>query len=284
MHSGTLLRPTAAAGAANVIDRSELGPLDRAGVSRLRDLVSVHGVAFVRGFGTDAGDLATVAAALGELQPHPLGELTGATSAISVIEDSAERPPAGFPWHTDLSWMAQPPRFGVLQALLVPPAGGDTMWVDLRRAYDRLPRTLRRRCCELDLVHDAGALAESVGRRHGAATERAFRSRFAPAVHPLVRAHPDDHSPVLWLCPMYATRIAGQSAARSAELLSVLHEQLDDPALITRWTWTTGDLAVWDETATDHRALTDHFPALRRMRRCVTAGGPVVAYRDVAPW
>lgn len=285
MQTGTLAgrRSWPAGSARNVIHRADLGDLTADAIAHLRGVAVQHGVAFVRGFGTDPDDLAAVATSLGELQLHPLSELTGATSAISEIEDSAERPPAGFPWHTDLSWLPRPPRFGVLQALVVPRTGGDTMWVDLRRVHDRLPRALQRLCREVDLVHDASGLAASIERTRGAATADAFRSRFGPVTHPLVRAHPDDASPVLALCPMYATTVSGLDPSRSSELLCALHERLDDAATLTRWQWTAGDLVVWDESSTVHRALTDHHPALRRVRRCVTRGGDVVAFRSVSP-
>jgi taurine dioxygenase len=85
-----------------------------------------------------------------------------------------------------------------------------------------------------------------------------------------VRTHPITGRKGLFLCPLYARRIVGPDGADD-RLLTRLHSMLDDPHMQVRWRWRTGDLAIWDETSTCHRALTDHFPQRRVMRRCVTA-------------
>jgi len=86
--------------------------------------------------------------------------------------------------------------------------------------------------------------------------------------HPLVRAHPDTGTPCLYLNPMYLERIVELGPDESAGLLSLLHEVTTDPNRSLRWRWSEGDVAIWDEACTLHRALVDHHPSTRRMRRC----------------
>jgi hypothetical protein len=93
-------------------------------------------------------------------------------------------------------------------------------------------------------------------------------AEFAGAVHPLVRIHPVTGRPALFLCGAYIRGIVGMHPAESDALLTFLRTRLDDPNLQCRWRWQQGDVAVWDERCTNHRALSDHYPAPRLVRRC----------------
>jgi taurine dioxygenase len=77
----------------------------------------------------------------------------------------------------------------------------------------------------------------------------------------------------MWLSPLYAAKVVGLDEADSGRMLRFLHRQIDDPEVQVRWRWAAGDVAIWDETSTCHRALTDHAPQRRTMRRCTTTGG-----------
>ncbi len=78
------------------------------------ELVAEHQVVFAREQHLDEEQHRTLATQFGELSIHPVGRLTGSGRAISVIDDTADRPPAGFDWHTDLSWTVEPPELGFL--------------------------------------------------------------------------------------------------------------------------------------------------------------------------
>ena len=190
---------------------------------------------------------------------------------MSTIEDTAARPPAGFPWHTDVSWTSDPPGLGFLTAVVIPEFGGDTIWASTAALYDALPSEERQLCEESTVLHapDASLLA-SVERHHGPETADRLRRQHSGIEHPLVQTHPVTGRKSLFLCPLYARRIVGPDGADS-RLLARLHSMLDDPHIQVRWRWQAGDLAIWDETSTCHRALTDHYPQRRVMRRCVTA-------------
>jgi taurine dioxygenase len=239
----------------------------------LRQLVVDHHVVFVRGFGTDADRFVELAQGFGELASHPLDRLLDRDRSVAVIEDSPDKPPAGFPWHTDLSWIEAPPRFGFLQALEVPPSGGDTLWAGQGAAYDALSPPLRRLCAELTAVHRIDAtLRRTVVDHHGTELADRFEAAHPPVAHPLVRAHPDTGAPGLYLSPMYLDRIVELASDESAALLALLDGVATDPNRAVRWRWAPGDVAIWDEACTLHRALVDHRPSVRRMRRCTVSG------------
>ena len=85
-----------------------------------------------------------------------------------------------------------------------------------------------------------------------------------------MHTHPITGRTSLFLCPLYARRVVGPDGADD-RLLGATALDARRPHVQVRWRWRAGDLAIWDETATCHRALTDHHPQRRVMRRCVTA-------------
>jgi taurine dioxygenase len=248
--------------------------LDDSLVDALRAAIGEHQVVVLRRQHLSAEQHATVARAFGPIQASPIQLAAGRQrleGPVSTIEDTAGRPPAGFPWHTDVSWTSEPPALGFLSAVVIPEFGGDTIWVSTAAIYDSLPSEVRRLCEESTLVHapDASLLA-SVERHHGPEAALTLRRQHSGIEHPLVRTHPITGRKSLFLCPLYTHRIIGPDGADD-RLLARLHSMLDDPRIQVRWRWQAGDLAIWDETTTCHRALTDHYPQRRVMRRCVTA-------------
>ena len=248
-------------------------------VADVRRAVLRHRVVFLRGQSLDDEALRSVARRFGALARSPLHHLLGRDTTTSVIEDTAERPPAGFAWHTDLSWIAAPPSLGFLHALEIPAVGGDTIWSNQVAALDSLPDATRDLCLQLRAEHRCDpSLLASVERHHGAEVVTALRRAHAPVTHPLVRCHPETGEGSLFLSPMYLHHLVGVDRRRGAGLLGELDRVLVDPHLQVRWRWAEGDLAIWDERSTCHRALVDHHPQRRRMRRCVVAGtAPVPA-------
>lgn len=273
--SPTIRRITAAIGAE--VEGVDLRRPDRRIVRSLREALDEHQVLFVRDQHLTLEQHRRLASAFGPLLVHPVTRLRGGSDPMSEIIDTADRPPAAFPWHTDLSWLPEPPSVGFLRAVEIPAYGGDTLWASGSAIFDRLPPTLARRCLELKVVHRIDeTLLRSIRASHGP-TFAAQVAAAHPAVrHPLVRVHPRTGRHVLWLSPMYATSIVGMSTMASAALLDELHRRIDDPEVQVRWRWQPGDVVIWDEAATVHRALGDHHPQRRVMRRCAVAGGPPV--------
>lgn len=251
------------------------GPIDPSLVDALRTAVAEHHVVMLRGQHLSADQHARLARAFGAIQPSPVHLAIGreeASPAVSTIEDTASRPPAGFPWHTDVSWVETPPELGFLGAVVIPEFGGDTLWASTAALYDALPPAVRRRCDGSAVLHAPDpALLASVERHHGRAAADRLRARHPGTLHPLVRTHPLTGRRSLYLCPLSARALVGPDGTEDPALLAQLHALLDDPHVQVRWRWQAGDLVIWDEAATCHRALTDHHPQRRVMRRCVTA-------------
>jgi taurine dioxygenase len=253
----------------------DLANPDEAAVTALRDAVDDHHVVVVRGQFLTAAQLHRLAERFGPLLAAPVHRLQGVAATVSTIEDTTERPPAGFPWHTDLSWTPEPPAFGFLSAVTIPPSGGNTRWVSTAALYDQLSPAEQRWCDDARAVHAPDQrLIESIERHHGQALADRLRKTYPPIEHPLIRVHPRTGRRSLFLSPLYTRRLIRPPDPAARALLHRLNQQLDDPELQLRWRWADGDVVVWDETSTVHRALTDHYPQHRVMRRCVTARQP----------
>jgi len=171
-----------------------------------------------------------------------------------------------------------------LSAIDIPLYGGDTMWVSLPAIHDALSPVMQDHVSRLRQRHGVvgGYRAAMEGHLHrdGLSSDE-IRARIEAAAalqtndHPLVRTHPRTGRRCLYLSPRFSDGIVGVPHEESVALLAFLHGCLDDPNFQIRWRWQPNDLAIWDEVATAHRALADHFaiePQYRRMRRCTVAG------------
>jgi taurine dioxygenase len=243
-----------------------LGPIERELIDRA---VTEHQVVFFRDQCLSAAEQHDLAAHFGELTVHPVDRVAGTPKGVTTITDDITHPPAEFDWHTDLSWTPKPPRWGFLHAVEVPATGGDTLWASGFAMYDRLDRRTQAWCDELTAIHRPGRdLVATVRRHRGDAVAAELLRRYPPVGHPLVRRHPVSGRPALFLSPLYTCHIDGLVSYDSSALFDELHRMIDDPAVQVRWQWRQGDVAIWDERSTCHRALGDHYPQTRIMRRC----------------
>ena len=212
----------------------------------------------------------------------PTTKARGLDQPLEWIEDSPDSPPKTDLWHTDVAFLTAPPDVAVLNMQLTPPAGGDTMWASLYAVHDGLSAPMQQLVADLELdLHPGPNFAATTRSLYGDDVYERVAAEFAGAVHPLVRIHPVTGRPALYLCGAYIRGIVGMHPDESEALLTLLRSRLDDPNVQCRWQWQPGDVAVWDERCTNHRALSDHYPALRRVRRC-TVGAGVPAGRAVS--
>jgi taurine dioxygenase len=103
--------------------------------------------------------------------------------------------------------------------------------------------------------------------------------RDCQAYHPLVRTHHVTGAEGLFLSEITEIDIEGMHPAESGLLLGYFEDLMDDPNFQVRWHWRPYDIAIWDETSTNHRALSDHFPQYRLMRRTTVGGAGTPFYR-----
>jgi taurine dioxygenase len=128
-------------------------------------------------------------------------------------------------------------------------------------------------CAGLTVRHHRGEEFDvAVGRFLDDDQMAALAAAYQPVEHPLVRTHPRTGRQALFLSGLFMDQIVGMTRPESTALLGFLTEHATDPNFQVRWRWRADDLAVWDERCTNHRALSDHFPRHRVMRRVTVDG------------
>ena len=168
-------------------------------------------------------------------------------------------------WHTDASFVDPPGRYSLLSARIVPAQGADTEFADMRAAWDALPPAMQARLRPLMAHHSIAYSREVLGFEFSA--EEAERLR--GVVQPLVRTNPVTGRCALYLAS-HASRIEGMPLPEGRLLLRELMEHATQPAFVYRHRWRAGDLVIWDNLATMHRATPFADTQERRELRRVT--------------
>jgi alpha-ketoglutarate-dependent taurine dioxygenase len=261
---------------ARVDDLRLSGDLDRAELATLRGAILEHKVVFLRGqHHLDDVQHRAFAELLGPLTTaHP----TVNTGSEHVLSLTANRGMAANSWHTDVTFVDAPPAFSVLRGHTIPDYGGNTIWANTAAAYAALPDALRALVDSLWAVHsnqydyaehsEDGVVNEDADE---AFTRTDFRSTTFEAEHPVVRVHPETGERALVL-GHFVTKFTGLNHHESSVLFNLLQSRVTRPENTIRWTWQEGDVAIWDNRATQHYAVADFGNQRREVRRITVAG------------
>jgi alpha-ketoglutarate-dependent sulfate ester dioxygenase len=175
-------------------------------------------------------------------------------------------------WHTDQTYLPAPPEASVLRQVVSPKAGGDTLWANTATAYTHLPDPLRILADKLWGIHTSSFdYAEIHGKERDKKWLQAVRPTVMEAEHPVVRVHPETGERTL-IVGSYLKRFVGLNGPDSRHLMSILQDHITLPENTVRWRWQVGDVAIWDNRATQHRAVDDYGSQQRVMKRATLAG------------
>jgi alpha-ketoglutarate-dependent taurine dioxygenase len=254
-----------------------LGPdLGEDTVAAIRAALLEHKVVFFRDQHQldDAGQVA-FADQLGEsTAAHP----TVNTGSAKVLSLAASKGMAANSWHTDVTFVDRIPAMSILRGVTIPAYGGSTVWANTAAAYAHLPSPLRALVDDLWAVHtndyDYAASSESAQEETDSArvfSRDAFASTKYVTEHPVVRVHPETGERTL-LLGHFVQRFVGLNSAESSALFQLLQNRVTKLENTYRWTWREGDVAVWDNRATQHYAVADFGTQRREVRRVTVAG------------
>ncbi|HEY4854852.1 MAG TPA: TauD/TfdA family dioxygenase [Streptosporangiaceae bacterium] len=271
---------------------AEISGIDTAGlpsddaVAQIRQALLDHKVVFLRDQSLDYASQVAFAERLG---PLTLGHPTLASPQDQPFLEEIDSHKGGRAnhWHTDVTFVDRPPAFTLLHAVVIPPVGGDTIWANTVTAYESLPAELRDLADRLRIVHTNDYdYAAVYGRGERGDTEletrqKEFVSTVYQTEHPAVRVHPETAERSLVLGG-FARTVLGLSPQASRDLIRILQDYVTRPEQTVRWHWREGDLAIWDNRATQHYAIFDYGSAHRRGER-VTVAGPVPVGVDGRP-
>jgi alpha-ketoglutarate-dependent taurine dioxygenase len=179
----------------------------------------------------------------------------------------------GDKWHTDVTFVRTPPLGSILNAIVIPDAGGDTLWADTQAAYEGLSQPFRELVDGLTAVHDGsrrfGKVLDYLGK--GEWDGETF-TELVPVEHPVVRTHPETGRRNLFVNPGFTIKIKGLSAKESDTLLRFLYNHMATPEYVVRYQWNEGDLGFWDNRTTMHYAIGDYGSAHRVIQRVTIKG------------
>ena len=251
------------------------GELPAQTVNAIRDALLHHRVVFFRGQGhLDEAEHQAFARLLGPLVPHPTVPSLAGTEAVLDIDGENGR--ASY-WHTDVTFAEAFPLFSVLRGVVIPPVGGDTVWANTVAAYETLPPVLRGLAEQLWALHtnayDYGATRPNATARQLQRYETVFKSTVYETEHPVVQVHPLTGERAIVL-GYFVRRLLGVSSADSVHLFAMLQDHVTRLENTVRWRWSLGDVVIWDNRATQHKAIDDYGEERRIVRR-VTIDGPV---------
>lgn len=261
--------------------------LDGATVAAIRDTVNRQAVVSIPGQRLTPERLLDFARALGPLEAHVLSQYhhpkhPEILMLSNVVEDG--RPlglaDGGSYWHSDVSYKQRPCRFSVLYAVEVPDRGGDTLFADMRQAWDTLDGATRARLEGRRAVHNYAyrhnQVRSAFGHRQPLTEQQA---RETPDVsHPAVRTHPETGRRAIYVNPGFTVRFEGLPEAESDALKAAVFEHALADRFRFAYRWGTGDVLVWDNASVMHSAtVQDLEPGRRRTmwRTIVTGDEPV---------
>jgi taurine dioxygenase len=249
--------------------------------AEIKTLLLRHKVLFLRDQDISRADHVAFARRFGELEDHPVAGSDPEHPGLVRIYKDLDSPPEHYEnaFHCDATWRAAPPMGAVLRCVETPEVGGDTIWVDMVRAYADLPEHIKAQIAGLRASHSIEA---TFGAAMAAERRLALKARFPAAEHPVVRRHPETGEKILFVSGFathfvnyhtpHNVRYGQDFAPGSAQLLSYLIGRAAIPEYQVRWRWKKNSVAIWDNRCTQHYAVQDYWPAVRTMERAGIVG------------
>ena len=244
---------------------------DLSTVTTLRDALNEHKAIVFDDVQLDNAGQERVAGWFGELTTaHPNVPAADGTTNVLAVDSTTSK---ANEWHTDVTFVVNPPQLTTLRSIVTTPYGGQTLIANAAAAYRDLPEALRSLADTLRVVHtnqyDYARSAATTAQRQE--YDRAFVSTPYEAEHPAVRVHPLTGERGLFIGG-FAKRIVGLSSSDSADLLRILQSYVTRPENILRWTWSPGQLLIFDNRITQHYAIDNYDDLPRRLNRVTVAG------------
>jgi taurine dioxygenase len=246
-------------------------PPDLSTVTTLRDALNEHKAIVFDDVRLDNAGQERVAGWFGELTTtHPNVPAADGTTNVLAVDSGTSK---ANEWHTDVTFVVNPPQLTTLRSVVIPPYGGETLIADAAAAYRDLPEPLRALADTLRVVHTnqydyARPTAATAERQE---YDRVFVSTPYEAEHPVVRVHPLTGERALFIGG-FAKRIVGLSSSDSADLLRLFQSYVTRPENILRWTWSPNQLLVFDNRITQHYGVDNYDDHPRRLNRVTVAG------------
>jgi taurine dioxygenase len=242
--------------------------------AEIRQVLLEHQVIFFRSQELDPAGFLRFAEAMGEPIEYPFVKgIEGFPVIIPVKKLEHERTNFGGIWHSDTTYLAQPPMGSMLLAREVPPFGGDTLFASQYAAYEALSEGMRKLLDPLVAVNSSAKADVSKTREDRIASDgREDARKDYESEHPVVRTHPETGRKALYVNVAHTVRFGRMTEDESAPLLHYLYQHQVRPEFTCRFAWQPGSLAFWDNRCVQHNPVNDYHGFRRVMHRITLAG------------
>ena len=267
---------------------AELGNVNLGDASRddalfgqIKALLLEYKVLFLRDQDITRAEHVAFARRFGELEDHPVvGSDPDHPGLVRIYKgpDSRDEQYENA-YHCDATWRERPQMGAVLRCVECPPVGGDMIWVDMAKAYSRLPEHVKTQIAGLRARHSIEA---SFGAAMPIDRRLALHAQYPDAEHPVVCTHPQTGEKVLFVNAFtthftnYHTpanvRFGQDFNPAASQLLNYLISQAFIPEFQVRFRWKKNSVAIWDNRCTQHYAVQDFWPAVRNLERAGIVG------------
>jgi taurine dioxygenase len=249
-------------------------PLTDGQVGELRQAWLDHLVLFFRDQPIDDEQQLTFALRFGPMHVSPLQTVHQDGPEIVVLDQLHPVGEGADEWHSDNTFLADPPVASILRAVQLPALGGDTCFASMYAAYEALSPALREMLDGLRAVHDiTRPLEKAIRDGHSSLDLATMQAQCPPVEHNVVVTHPETGRKALFLNRNSTTRLVGLTERENDVLLPFLFDHVRSPEFQCRFHWEPGSIAFWDNRAVQHYAVADYYE--RRVMHRATIAGPV---------
>jgi len=268
------VRPLSGAIGAEIDGVNAASDLDQPSVDAIREALLKFNVIFLRDQELTSAQYLAFASRFGVPNEYPLlPGLPDFPLITPVIKRENETVNFGGVWHTDTTYLQEPPSATLLLAREVPPVGGDTLFANLYKAYESLSDGMRRLLDGLAAINSSRK-ADAVRTREDRVQEAddAQGNEEFVSEHPVVRTHPETGRKALYVNVAHTQRFGGMTEEESAPLLHFLYAHCVKPEFTCRFSWRPGSIAIWDNRCALHNPVNDYDGYLRIMHRITLKG------------
>ena len=268
------VRPLSRAVGAEILGINLLEPVTDAQIAEIRKIWLQNSVVFFREQPLEPGAFQAFAQRFGEIIEYPFVKgLPDFPLIVPVLKLPHEKHNFGGVWHTDTTYLQEPPMATMLIARELPPVGGDTLFASNYAAFEGLSPALQDTLRTLKGVNSSAKAAVTHSREDRVADSATDKGRSElNSEHPVVRTHPETGREALYVNPGHTLRFAGWTEDESAPLLNYLFEQQVKPEYTCRFVWRPGSIAFWDNRCALHNPINDYHGHKRLLHRITLKG------------
>jgi taurine dioxygenase len=257
-------------------------PLDAATIVAIRAARNEYGVLFFQDQPRLSGDeLYRAMAQFGAVHVSEFRSLAASRPEVILLDQATPKGEGTDLWHSDSTYLANPPTAGMLQAQVLPETGGDTCFCSMAAAYEGLSPAMRRLLDSLSARHWHVAAIQRTRAPKDQKVEDSVAAR-PPAVHPVVVVNAETGRRAIFVNPAWTIAIDGLDRAESDSLLALLYAQAKSPEYQLRYRWSLNDIAFWDNYMVQHYAVPD-YTSRRVMQGIRSDGAAPLGVRAAEP-